>query len=161
MKQRVTIATFAGDASWIVKQLHAKWKRRSDPTQIDLFCSFTRNHGDTLPIIYFAEWIDSWLMGDALPGPSKREGKEYQLSVFDRVSALDWAGRCGNQFEEETWFAARLKEAVAVREVVIADRSIVVMRKVLGASTSDDEVRDSLGRVPGWLEQFTAPANPR
>jgi len=100
-------------------------------------------------------------MGDALPGPSKREGKDFQFAVFDRVSALDWAKRCGDQFEEEAWFAARLNEAVAVREIIIADRAIIVIREVLGCSTSDDEVRDSLSSIPSWLEQFTAPANPR
>src|SRR5262245_48229298 len=125
--QRVFVATLAGNAAPVIASIFASW--RADPTcvdrtVVDRFCATLRANGASLPVVYFSEWIDRWLMGDRVPGPEAVWGVRFQTSCFSREEAIEWAARCGSQFQEEAWLAARLREAASawsgrVEQVVV------------------------------------------
>ena len=149
--QLLTIATVAGDAGAHVAKLFQSWRNKHPtPETVDQFCERLRANGSMLPVIYFAEWIDRWLMGDQVPGPEPIEGRRFQVAVFMPQSAVKWAEECGTQFPEECWLAARLREAATGWDEVTVP-IVVVLREVLGATSTNDEVRDSLRGVPVWL----------
>ena len=116
-----------------------------------MFCQSLRENGTSLPILYFSEWIDRWLMGDHVPGPGMVEGRRFQATCLTREEAIDWAGRCGDQHQEQTWLAARLREAASAWCELADGALIVVVREVLEGSTTDDEVHASLRSLPAWL----------
>ena len=62
--QRMTIATFAGTAADAVAGLFRTWRDSPDPGAVDRFSLALRDNALSLPVVYFAEWIDRWLMGD-------------------------------------------------------------------------------------------------
>jgi hypothetical protein len=123
---------------------------------VDRFCAALRGNGLSLPVLYFCEWIDSWLMGDLVPGPGAAEGRKYQAACFSPEQALAWAERCGHQFPEQEWLAARLREAAACWDGT-ERRVVVVVREVIGATTTDEEVAASLGVIPEWLLSLGEP----
>ena len=157
--QRLTVATFAGESAVAVAALIRSWRTCPDPAAVDRFCGALRENGSSLPIVYFCEWVDRWLMGDQVPGPGDVSGQRYEATCFTRSEAMAWAARCGNQWPEQQWLATRLREGASASSG-LADRVvIVVVREVLGSSTTDEEVQASLGVVPGWLSgSFTGEA---
>jgi hypothetical protein len=66
--------------------------------------------------------------------------------------------RCPRIRLEQQWLASRLREAAEGWVSVAEPLAVVVVREVLGASTTDEEVRAALRGVPNWLigEQNTA-----
>jgi len=151
------IATLAGDASDVVFSFFSSIPSGPEPNSLDRFCDSISDNRLSLPIVYFCEWVDRWLMGDRVPGPNAKEGKKYQASCMTPAEANAWAEKCGTQFQEQLSFAARLREA-AMGWGTVADRyAIVVIREVLHLSTGDDEVRKSLRGVPGWLAESAIP----
>src|SRR5258708_36517922 len=111
MKQRLTVATFAGESAAAVAALLHSWRVVLDPVAVDRFCAAVRENGASLPIVYFCEWVDPWLMGDLVPGPDAAEGQRSQAACFSPEQALAWAGRCARQFPEEEGVASRLRAA--------------------------------------------------
>src|SRR5450755_4785803 len=105
--QRLTVATFAGESASVVAALVHSWRIGSDPAAVDRFCAALRENGQSLPIIYFCEWIDHWLMGDLVPGPEAAQGRRYETTCLLPEQALAWAGQCGHQFSEQRWLASR------------------------------------------------------
>ncbi len=149
--QRLTIATVVGDAGAHAARLFQAWRNKRPPhNEVDRFCERLRANGTVLPVIYFAEWMDRWLMGDEVPGPEPIEGRRFQVAVFTPQSAVKWAEECGTQFPEQCWLAARLREAATGWDEV-AVPTVVVLREVLGPTSTDYEVRESLKGVPLWL----------
>jgi len=149
--QRLTIASIAGDAGVHVAALFQSWRNKyPTPDTVDRLCERLRANGSMLPVVYFAEWVDRWLMGDLAPGPAAVAGRRYQVACLTPQQAIKWAGQCGAQFAEQCWLATRLQEAAAAWEAV-PGRTVMVLREVLGPTTTDAEVRESLGGVPVWL----------
>jgi hypothetical protein len=156
--QRLTVATFVGESAAAVTALIRSWRASTDRASVDRFCVALRENGAFLPIVYFCEWVDRWLMGDLVPGPEAVEGRRYQAACLLPEQALAWAGRCGHQFPEQEWLASRLREA-AVAWGGLEPRVIVVVREVLGGSATDEEVEVSTGVVPGWFSFPESPAS--
>jgi len=148
--QRLIVATLAGESAAVVAGLFQSWRAGSDPAAVDRFCPALRANAPSLPIIYFCEWVDHWLMGDLVPGPEAVEGNQYQAACYLPEQALQWAARCGNQFPEQEWLACRLREAASAWGST-NPRAIVVVREVLGGSTTDEHVSTSLQVIPDWL----------
>jgi hypothetical protein len=143
--QRLTMATFAGASAVAVAALVRSWQTASDPAAVDRFCAVLREHAQSLPIVYFCEWLDRWLMGDRVPGPEAVEGRRYQATCLSPEQALAWADRGAGQFPEEEWLASRLREA-ARGGFGTEPRAVVIVREVLDVSATDKEVMDH--RVP-------------
>jgi hypothetical protein len=164
--QRLTLATVAGDAGRAV----GEWFRACHSTdatsveavpglEIDELGERLRSNGAALPVVYFCEWIDRWLMGDLVPGPGAIAGRRFQVSCLSPEEAVEWAGRCGEQFPEQLWLASRLREAAAAWQPLAGPAVVVVLREVLGASATDEEVLASLRGVPPWLSELGKPTN--
>jgi hypothetical protein len=148
--QRLTMATIAGKSAALIPSLFRTWRVESDPAAVDRFCAALRRNGQSLPIVYFCEWVDRWLMGDLVPGPEAVEGQRYQADCLLPEQALAWASRCGVQFAEEQWLASRLREA-AMAWGRAGPRVVVVVRELFDNSTTDEEVTASLNVIPEWL----------
>lgn len=156
--QRLTIATLVGASADAVEALFQSW--RADPSApnvaIDPFCEQLRTNGHLLPIVYFCEWIDRWLMGDRVPGPDALEGRRFQAVCLTPDEAIAWAEKLGIQFDEQVWFAARLREAADGWGLVVEKRAVVVIREVLDGSTLDEEVVAASRAISDWLSLVTS-----
>lgn len=152
--QRLMVATLAGEAATAVSDLFTRWRAVPDPAAVDRFGRALREHGWFLPVVSFSEWVDRWLMGDAVPGPGAVTGQHFEATCLGPAQALAWAGQLGHSSSEEQWLAARLREAAAVWEKETTPWTVVVVREVLGPSATDEEVRLSLGGVPPWLARL-------
>ncbi len=148
------MATFTGKSAAVVAALVCLWRNSADGASVDRFCAALRENGLSLPIIYFCEWIDRWLMGDLVPGPNALEGPRYQMACFSREQALAWAEQCGHQHLEQQWLSSRLKEAASVCDGVAKRVTVIVVREILGGSTLDNEVAACMRVVPEWLFAF-------
>src|SRR5262245_7617583 len=138
--QRLIVATIAGDSAAAVASRFRSWVAHADTAAVDRFCDGLRQHGDSLPVVYFCEWIDRWLMGDLVPGPGGVVGQRYQATCLTPEDAVSWSQRCGQQFQEQKWLAARLREAAAAWGTITERYAVVVVREVIGASSMDEEV---------------------
>jgi hypothetical protein len=90
-------------------------------------------------------------MGDLAPGPGVVEGPRFQATCFSREEAIALAGRCGVQYEEHGWLAARLREAASAWPDLADQVVVVIVREVFAGSATDEEVLASLREVPPWL----------
>jgi hypothetical protein len=154
--QRLTVATLVGESAITAAALFDSWRSACDPAAVDRLCATLRDNGTALPVLYFCEWIDRWLMGNFVPGPDPAQGRMYQAACLSPEQALAWAEHCGHQFPEQEWLAARLREAVGCWPN-ISRRAIVVIRQVLDGSTTDAEVEASLSGIPDWLLSLRSP----
>jgi hypothetical protein len=132
VRRRGAVATPVGRAAAAVAAQFEQWRSAPDPAAADRFCVALREHALELPVVYFAERLDRWLMGDQVPGPGKVEGRRFQATTFSAEEALAWAERCGTQFPEQEWFASRLREAAAGWGNVAERYIVVLLREVTG-----------------------------
>jgi hypothetical protein len=119
----------------------------------------------SLSVVYFTEWVDGWLMGDAVLGPGPVQGRRFQAVALTPEQAHDWASRCGDQFPEQQWLAQRLREA-ADAGAGIGQTTVIAIREVFGPSPTDEEFQEALREVPDWLDSLAcecdeAPRNHR
>lgn len=155
--QRLTIAVIAGESAAAVVARFRSLESHPDAAALDRFCAALRANGLSLPIVYFCEWLDHWLMGDMVPEPGLLEGKKYQAFCFSPGQAATWARQCRSLNPEEKWLAFRLQESAVAWELVAQNRAIVLVRESVGPSTTDDDVKKSLKIVPQWLLQTGDP----
>lgn len=151
--QRMTVATLIGATAAIVAKLFAGWRAQPDPAGVDQLCTSLRDECLSLPVVYFSEWVDRWSMGDLLPDEVV-EGRQYQAVCLLPAQAEACAARCGQQFFEQGWLAARLREAAINCASIAEQRVVVVLREVVGPTTIDEEVRQSLSVIPAWLDSL-------
>ncbi len=149
--QRLTVATLAGQAAVAVAARFDRWRTTPDLAAVDELCAAVRDNALSLPVVYFTEWVDRWLMGNLVPGPGAVVGRRFQATALTPEQALAWADQCGTQFAEQGWLAARLREAAACQVTAVEQYTVVVIRETLGPSVSDDEIAATLNSVPPWL----------
>ena len=150
--QRLTVAVLAGASADVAAALFGAWRVAPQaPDTVDRFCEVLRQHSTALPVIYFCEWVDRWMMGNLVPGPGAVEGRRFQAAYFSPEEARTWADQCGNQWPEQEWFAARLREAAEAWGLVVDRRAVVVIRAALDSSATDEDVRATSEAVPDWL----------
>jgi hypothetical protein len=158
--QRLTVATLAEQAAVAVAARFERWRSVPDAEAVDWLCMAIREHSLSLSIVYFAEWVDRWLMGDLVPGPGTVAGRRFEATCLSPVQAIAWADRCGSQYAEQGWLAGRLREAAAGWGGVAEPYAVLVIREAVGPSPTDDEVRAAAGRLPAWLADSTPEAEP-
>jgi hypothetical protein len=158
--QRLTVATLSGQAAVAAAARFDELRAAPAPVEVDRLCVSLREHALSPQVIYFAEWVDRWLMGDLVPGPGAVEGRRFQATCLSPSEAAELADRCGSQFAEQGWLASRLREAAAGWGGVAEPYAVVVVREVVGASVLDDEIRAAAGSVPAWLSSPVTPAEP-
>lgn len=64
MMQRMMIAALAGDSTDAPFAFFNALMFDADAMALDCFCSSISDNRLSLPIVYFCEWVDRWLMGD-------------------------------------------------------------------------------------------------
>ena len=149
--QRLTVATLIGQSAMAIIDQFERWRSVPDQEAVDQLCDSICKHSLSLPVIYFTEWVDRWLMGDSVPGPNAVDGRRFQATCLSPVQARGWADKCGSQFVEHGWLANRLREAAAVWSGVSGQNAIVVTREVFGLSITDEEIQRSAQSIPEWL----------
>jgi hypothetical protein len=157
--QRLTIATIAGVAGEFVldrfrewQALHSagKWSRELR-SAVDQFHDRVKENQAVPPVIYFAEWIDHWSMGDKILGQGAVSGSRFEVWCGSLDEASKWAESCGDQFQEDQWLRARLREAADAWQLLASAGKIVIFREVLDGSITDERIQTSLDDVPDWL----------
>jgi hypothetical protein len=156
----LTVVTLAGQSAVTVAAWFEGWRSAPDPVAVDRLCAVLREHASSLPVVYFSEWVDRWLMGDLVSGLGAIEGRRFQATCVSSTQAVAWADRCGNQFAEQGWLASRLREAAAGWGRMAEPYAVVVAREVVGASATDDDVEAATGSVPAWLSLDDEQAEP-
>jgi hypothetical protein len=153
MTQSVFVASLGGAAAQAVLDMFNLWRGSAvEKAKVDRFCDALLANKNSLPILGYCKWIDRWLMGDLLPGPDAVEGHRFQAACMSPAAAEAWANHCGSQWPEQVWLANRLREVAAGWGKHAEQRLIVVVREVFDVSTTDDQVTESFGTVPAWLQ---------
>jgi len=80
--QWLTVATLMGESALTVKAQFERWRSAYDPEVVDAFCLSLQKNALFLKVVYFARWIDRWLMGDQLPGPGAVDGRRFCVTGF-------------------------------------------------------------------------------
>ncbi|HEY2786906.1 MAG TPA: hypothetical protein VGJ05_18235 [Fimbriiglobus sp.] len=132
--------------------------------EANYFAYQLRSHAFASPVLFFAEWIDKWSMGDDFsrwltpPGGQKAlqvMTDEYQINSY----ALPDEGRliqhlaaaAPQQHQEADWFIVRLREAIGAWENLADRATLIVLRHVHESSAIDQELAASLKELPDWL----------
>lgn len=153
--QQINVATICGVTGQAIADLFRWWRAFApQPSVVDDFGMQLLANGVRPPIVYSCEWIDHWLMGDEVPGPGAVPGNRFEATCGTRAEAALWADRCGVQFPEQHWLAARLREAAEAWRPLVHDGVVVVARQVLGASTTDEEISATLETVAAWVSRL-------
>jgi hypothetical protein len=120
-------------------------------------------------VLFFAEYIDFWSMGDVFQRCFPRRQSRNVIKVSqDEVEILGYRlpdrralHRRGKRLlraktvreqagQEQRWFLSIVLHALAAWEVVAHDGALVVIREVLGGLFEDADVEQSLEQVPQW-----------
>jgi hypothetical protein len=142
------MVTLGGDEALAAHTMFASWRAAGqllESLEVDQFCQSLRAKALSLTVLYYCEWKDQWLMADLVPGPEWAEGRNYQATCLSPEQANELARKCGDQFEENVWFATRLREAATACSLLVKRRRIIVVREVVGPSASDEEIRTACG----------------
>lgn len=153
--QRLTIAKIGGEAGRAVLELFNQWRQADADARIadavDSFCDHLRTNACELPVIYYSEWVDRWLMGDSILLTPPVEGKRFQACCMTCAETLERAAQCRTQFPEQEWLSAHLREAAESWKPLVGKSAIILLREVFGPSTLDEEITASLQAVPEWI----------
>jgi hypothetical protein len=181
--QRFTIAKIAGRSASALRERFMEWsaaRKVRDPDSwspeqwpddcrraVDSFAAALRSEGHKLPVIFFNEHVDMWLMGDffrdCLPagvGTCQVCGDQFELACYSLPDEGRLAGVLKDSLkrknarkhpQEEQWFRVRLLEAVRAWELLHEEALLVTLRQVLDATVTDAEVLQSLLRTPPWV----------
>lgn len=178
--QRFSIATVGGcSASTIAAQLQA-WVRRRLPLQgksvwsseawppkvktlIDEFANCLKKHSCTPPVLYFAEWIDTWSAGNWFYLFDRQPDGVIEAGVAGRRFEVFWhclpddgrlKDRLGRdvRIPEDAWLQQRVREGLEAIASTKAERGILILlREAIGGSVLDDEVDKAFLTVPEWV----------
>jgi len=129
-----------------------------------------RQHGHEPPVVFYVEYVDMWSMGSMftwfIETPPCQEMIEVCADQMDLLCyALPDDGALANTIrrlmrrkrirqsnpQEERWYLLFLSEALAAWETLVQPGAIIVLRELLGATTEDSEIENSLARIPEWL----------
>ena len=127
-------------------------------------------HALEMPSAYFAKHADLWSfggqMGMHLPGLDDAGG--VLQTCVEHDGGMLWCYRlpdrgklvrrnrklmAGGQFEETQWLAARLVEAAVSWAKLFPRAMLLINRRAVTASPTDDEVRAQASLLPAWLEE--------
>lgn len=178
--QRITIVKIGGVSADVVLGRLRGWaaaRQSGDPrewsseqwpagvrSEVDAFADRLRAEAFSPPVVYFVEWSDLWSMGDVFRlwltppvGPSpieihadRVEVSGYALPDDDRLARhLATAGP--QPFDESNQFITRLREALEAWRPLTEKAALIVIREVVGALVTDEELEASLTVVPEWL----------
>ena len=149
-------ARLVEDSEWSPQQWPEDVRRQADEWALNL-----RENGHKPPVVFFAEYVDSWsfcppmlhIGEDALIQmvADRYELFCLQLPVDAELSRHLKQLRKKGQWPEDRLFGKLSIAVINAWRKVIDAGVVVYLREVLGASTLDEEVEDSLAEVPVWF----------
>lgn len=178
--QRIIVSKIGGQAghvAWTMLKEWAEARQSSDSAEwcstqwpravrdsVDNFIDRLRENSEGPPIIYYAEWVDFWSMGDVLSvgvdsasmqcRPLRVMGERYEVDAYQSLSAemlRSMRPVLRDSFDETRWFRTRLIEAAHAWSGVVENGLVVVARRVFDGLFEDHEIAASLSHVPNWL----------
>jgi len=133
---------------------------------IDEFAICVRNHSCTPPVLYFAEWIDTWSAGNWFFLFDRQPDGVLKAGVAGRRFEVFWHclpddGRLKNrlggdvQFPEDAWLRQRIREGLDALANANAERGVLILlREAIGGSVLDEEVHKSFLALPEWVSDI-------
>lgn len=175
--QRLTIAKIGGQAAeatldqfraWALARLvdtANEWASEQWPPDVrrsaDAWADNMREHAHQPPVVFFAEYIDSWSYC-----PPDRYLRDHgliqimadryelfcaELPLSDSAAADLRRMRTEGQYEEDRFFGTVTLEAASAWGALVDTAVLVFLRHVVGSSVTDDELSDSLKTIPTWM----------
>lgn len=125
---------------------------------MDEFVVRLKAHSAELPVTYYCEWIDRWLMGDEFKGHLRAWGDRCDVIVcFSRARALHRARSMRRQSDEQRWLATRLKECATAFDGGADLSAILLIRETYRSTAIDEEYRMAVATIPEWMESESTP----
>lgn len=162
--QRLTVAKVGGRTAQDVAALFHAWQKDAaedrSPSEfsvaIDGFATRLRDHAHCPPVLYFAEWIDLWSMGDLVPGLGDERavivaGSRFEVACHRSPIRVQATTIAGEETQETRWLRNRIQEAQDAWSELTQESVIIVIREVLVALVTDEELMESLGSTPPWI----------
>jgi hypothetical protein len=145
-------------------------KRARNEEGLSRFMASLRANSSIPPVIFFAEYIDSWSMGDVFDRcfPRRRIPNIVRLSrdelelVGYRLPDAGALQRNASRIlrtkavrepagQEKRWFLSTLLHAVDAWDDLVPDGALVVFREILGGLLEDTEIAKASETVPQWI----------
>lgn len=167
--QRVTLIKVGGVAARIVASKFRQWQADLNHGQlaeearlaIDAYVEVLRVNAHAPPVVYFAEWIHLWSMGDLLPGLGDARavtlaGNRFEVCCHQPPVQFQATTIAGAMSQESRWLKQRLAEAEDAWGSLVSESVVIIVREPLGGLVSDEEISASLKTVPNWLPNMPA-----
>jgi hypothetical protein len=189
--QRITVAKIGGAAGFAVMQsLHDlrssletgrdssrhDGQRAGGPEALKTFVASLRANSSIPPVIFFAEYVDTWSMGDVFQRcfPRRRSPNIVRIS-HDELEIMGYRLPDGDALQaqgrrllrtksvresagqEQRWFLSIVLHALDAWNVVVQDGALVIIREVLGGLLEDADVEQALEHVPQWITENARP----
>jgi hypothetical protein len=149
--QTITLVAIAGVTGAEIARALSDLQKEQARTAIDELSLRLKANRSGPPVIWYSEWLDGWSMGDEPIFGRGAQGNVFHVRTLTRVQAKRAAGRVGMQFPEQRWLKNQLEECVKAFRAVAPEATILVIRQVHGASTTDGDVIRSTESVAPWL----------
>lgn len=125
--------------------------------EVDQLADDLRQHAHELPILFHAEHVDLWSMHPIASLPldlvmgDRQDVMVLELPLSEQLVSLLQQRRRHGQWDESRFFATTILTAAAAWEKLVDNAVLVIVRRVVGGLVSDDDVLNSLKRIPNWF----------
>jgi hypothetical protein len=86
--------------------------------------------------------------------PAGPLGDRFEIHAYrlpDGGRLQTWLQDARQQFREDEWIIARIREALSAWEKLAGNSLLILAREVIGATVADEEVRSCTEIMPNWL----------
>lgn len=177
--QRMIVAKVGGEAAVSLFDRFRNFDPQGTPLRGDRdsrsggelqhFVSCLRAHSHCPPVLFYAEYVDMWSMGDVFTRPFAGCNRRRFLQVEDGIELMVYRlpdkGRLERtiraalrskrarsaQWQETRLYLTILLESVLSWEEIKGKTAVVVVRDVHGSLVLDEDVIRSMKHVPDWI----------
>jgi hypothetical protein len=148
-----------------------------DHKDIEKFCAALVRASRELPVLYYAQYLDSWSVGDMqfrlLEWP---DGKRRQIGGSN-FGVVFYPSRYSNEFlaqikrwrrrrvyrnqAEDRWYLDHIREAIEDALWLDSSFLVVSISECIDASRQDEEIRESLDKPIDLTQSKSSPTNAR
>lgn len=175
--QQWTIITIVGAAMPVMERRFAEWssqRRSSDPSlwsaddwpsrttsAAQLLMRRLEQHRAVPPVVYYSSHVDLWSsfgelfhfipLAPPVVAYDAREFWSYRLPDRGQLLRRVRQAKTREPSQECIWLANALELAATAYRKLWRERLVIIERRSLGASPSDQELLDTAATRPGWL----------
>jgi len=132
--------------------------------EVDRFVSKMYRCAFTPPVLYRADYVDVWSMGDVFETALFKKHRDYSRRLYtnDHEIIATWVRHSEHIIpdqeapDETRWLYHRVNEAMDAWHEFAERRLLVLVRSVIGGLWSEDEVNRALVGVPEWFVETAA-----